>query len=192
MRYSLTVLLFLVCNHIGYAQGIQASKPADSKYERLIPETLAIGTTVGYIEGKDVNGKPLPRISFTQSNTIYLIDFWFIQCSPCVAAIPKLVELHNQYKAKGLVVVGLNSFDTMPSKSREFDLISFPKEKVVELVNQYHITYPLYFTDHAIDKQFRVRGYPTLYLVQNGKVIFAHVGYTEESIAEIKRILEKK
>lgn len=37
---------------------------------------------------------------------VVLIDFWATWCGPCVRSIPHLIKMHEQYAAKGLVIVG--------------------------------------------------------------------------------------
>ncbi len=39
---------------------------------------------------------------------VVLLDFWSTRCPPCRKAMPHLQELHEKYKDKGLVVVGVS------------------------------------------------------------------------------------
>jgi len=43
--------------------------------------------------------------------TIYVIEFWATWCPPCHKSIPHLNELHNKYKDKGVVIVGISAED---------------------------------------------------------------------------------
>ena len=39
---------------------------------------------------------------------VVLVEFWGINCGPCIAAIPKLSRWQDTYKSKGLVVIGVH------------------------------------------------------------------------------------
>ena len=58
---------------------------------------------------------------------VVLIDFWATWCGPCVASIPHLVDLHNKYASKGLVIIGQTD-----GSSR--DLANFIKNKKIPYV----------------------------------------------------------
>ncbi len=51
----------------------------------------------GSITSEQLSGQP------------YLIYFWFTNCPPCIKTSPLLVELHNQYSAKGFKIVAVNA-----------------------------------------------------------------------------------
>ncbi len=39
---------------------------------------------------------------------VVLLDFWSFGCGPCVADMPALMELHDRYKDKGLVIIAIH------------------------------------------------------------------------------------
>jgi thiol-disulfide isomerase/thioredoxin len=55
---------------------------------------------------KWVQGEPVNEF---KPGTIYIVDFWSTWWSPCKDAIAHLNRLHNKYKDKGVVVIGINS-----------------------------------------------------------------------------------
>lgn len=55
----------------------------------------------------DLKGKPL------------LINFWATWCPPCLEEIPHLVQLSEQYKKDGLVILGISTDDT-PDQVKPF------------------------------------------------------------------------
>jgi thiol-disulfide isomerase/thioredoxin len=52
------------------------------------------------------NGGPV-RLADLRGKVV-LLDFWGYWCGPCVGSMPKLMELHDKYKDRGLVVVGIH------------------------------------------------------------------------------------
>jgi thiol-disulfide isomerase/thioredoxin len=105
-----------------------------------------------------------------------LIDFWYMSCYPCIMAIPHLTALDEKYREKGLVVIGANPVDTA-----EKDIKRFPK-----FLENNPISYPIVWTERNVPTDYKVRGYPTFYLLdREGKVIYSGVGFSEEHMQEM-------
>ena len=62
------------------------------------------------IEGQTIAGEAVSLASY--KGKVVLVDFWGTWCGPCVAAIPKLTELHENYKAKGFEILGVAADDS--------------------------------------------------------------------------------
>jgi thiol-disulfide isomerase/thioredoxin len=104
-------------------------KPGDPEATpppRTVPEAEAVEYPP--IEGsvgsaKDLRGKPAPRLSVTKWVTdqpspgrrVVVVDFWATWCKPCVAAIPHMNKLAQQFR-DDVIIVGLSN-----ERSREFD-----------------------------------------------------------------------
>lgn len=112
---------------------------------------------------------------------LVLLDFWYMDCFPCIKAIPHLNELHHKYKDKGLKVVGLN-----PINNNEKDLKRFPN-----FLEKNIIDYPIMFVERDDSKKMKVFIYPTLYLVdKNGKVLHSEIGFGEEIVSQIDSLIQ--
>ena len=57
----------------------------------------------------DVNGKPLSLADF--KGKYIMLDFWASWCVPCRAGNPHMIALYNQYKSKGLEIIGIADDD---------------------------------------------------------------------------------
>lgn len=126
-----------------------------------------------------VGGKPAPALVVSRwaseakptlaslKGKVVLLDFWGKWCPPCVAALPKLVKLHETFGPKGLVIVGVHS--TMQNEGLE----QWLKEHQVKL------PYPIAVDDASKTiARYRVTAYPTMVLIdRSGKVRRAYVGF---------------
>lgn len=133
------------------------------------------------------NGSKLPDIKslhYTSADSVYfydylnkltLYDFWYIDCPPCIEAIPHLNALHQKYKDKGLTVVGVN-----PINNNEKD-----RQRLPNFLKHNPIDYPWLFIDKQQAEQLKVSAYPTFYLVdQNGSILHSEIGFSAEKVAE--------
>ena len=73
----------------------------------------ALAQTVAPLEGTrrpdytlgGSNGEQVTAADF--DGRVVLVNFWATWCAPCRKEMPMLVELHHEYRAKGLEVVGI-------------------------------------------------------------------------------------
>ncbi|NSL86785.1 AhpC/TSA family protein [Chitinophaga sp. Mgbs1] len=134
-------------------------------------------------------GQPMPAVQYPDAEgklqgleqfkgKYLLVDFWASWCGPCRQAIPKVKELHSEYKEKGFDVVSI-SIDTdkaawhkaMKDENMPWlQLLSDNKEKTMSA--------------------FQFSGIPTLYLIdREGRIMERFTGYSEEAEAKVKKAL---
>ena len=76
--------------------------------EKLAPRPpLSTGTPAPDFTVKDLDGKQVSLASLR--GKVVLIDFWTTSCHPCIKSLPRLAELHAQYKAKGFELLAVAS-----------------------------------------------------------------------------------
>jgi len=127
---------------------------------------------------QDLNGKNVSLADF--QGKVVVLDFWATWCPPCVKEIPHFIELYEQYKDKGLAMVGI-------SLDREGVGV------VKAFVQKYQIKYPIMMTDGKVDKAFGgITSIPTTFLIDSaGNISKKYVGYNSKAVfeADIKKLL---
>lgn len=63
------------------------------------------------IDGKAISSRAL-------LGKVVLLDFWASWCSPCMAKMPKLKELHAKFKQRGFEVIGLNHDNSLETAQK--------------------------------------------------------------------------
>jgi thiol-disulfide isomerase/thioredoxin len=71
-----------------------------------------------------INSKPM-KLSNLRGKVV-LLDFWGTWCGPCIAAIPKLIDLHEKYHDRGLVIIAVHddSKDSVKELKKEIEKLS--------------------------------------------------------------------
>jgi peroxiredoxin len=130
---------------------------------------------------KATNGKTY-RLSELTGEKVVLLSFWNIACKPCRKEMPKLQEMYEELKDRGLEILAINTDG--PS-----DLPG-----VKPLVRRKGYTYPVLLdTEQKVVKLYNPRSIlPYTALIDlDGKVVYTHLGYnTGDEIELKKKILE--
>jgi len=142
-----------------------------------------------------VNSKPL-KLADLKGKAV-IIDFWATWCNPCRMVIPTLVEMYNQYKDKGLVVIGFTRIQGFYSDDK-VNIGKVPVEEenklTLEFIKRFNISYPVAIANGKdIFDAYAVNGIPTMIMIDkkgNIKEIEVGAGDQEKLKEKIKELLK--
>ena len=110
---------------------------------------------------------------------VVLLDFWATWCRPCAITTPSLVRLSHRFRARGLVVIGVNVDQDGP-------------DAVPYFVRRYGVDYPVVYDDGNVSQRYNVRGLPTVVLIdRTGHIRRVHTGIAgeQELASQIEELL---
>lgn len=81
---------------------------------------------------------------------VILLDFWNIQCIPCVKSLPELQKLHDAYKAQGLVVIACADGDDKKTK---------------EFLDEHGYNFPAGMISNQMFLDYAIRANPSYFLI---------------------------
>jgi thiol-disulfide isomerase/thioredoxin len=161
MVIPMRALLLLLLSATLSAAGLKVGDPAPATR----PETMLQGEAV-----KDF-----------QKGEVYVFECWASWCGPCIAAIPHLNELHKQMGKKGVVITGVNVWESerdAASAQRAKDFLKTQGEKM---------SYRVALGGKAFIKDWleaaEVNGIPHAFVVADGKI--AWTGHPAQLSAEM-------
>jgi peroxiredoxin len=125
---------------------------------------LSKGTEAPAFKAKTINGKAFALKDLR--GRVVLLDFWATWCPPCRAETPQLEKLWQEYRDRGLIVVGIA-------------LESGGAPGIRKFTQQNKLTYWQVSDDEgAIAEKYGIRPIPTTYIIDTKGIIrLAQVGY---------------
>jgi thiol-disulfide isomerase/thioredoxin len=163
----------------GSLVGILVVSGCGGREEKAKEETPAQGTTqaeqssdVGTTVGKLPPPFALPDLAGNEvklsdyAGKVVVLDLWATWCPPCRQEIPFLVELFEQNKDDGLVVVGVGLDDGGADVLRPF-------------VQQQGVTYTILVGNRQVGQTYQLQGIPTTFILdRSGRIAEKHLGFS--------------
>ena len=108
---------------------------------------------------------------------VVVLNFWFIQCRPCIQEMPELNELVEKYADQEVVFLAFatNSAPDLKAflKKRDFDYHIIPDSR-------------------KIAEEYGVQGYPTHVVINpQGAVTYRTMGLSPFTVGEVEESIEK-
>jgi len=174
LRIGIALIAVLASGFVSsaVAQGptIFIPKPKDS-HERSM-KLLAVGEIAPDWQLNNADGKVHSLVQYR--GKVIVMDFWATWCGPCAKVMPRLQKLHEKLSDKGVVVIGVNSWE---------------KSDPVALMKQKGYSYQLLLNGEQIAEAYKVTMLPVVYIVGlDGKIIYCREG---ESQKDLLAVIEK-
>jgi peroxiredoxin len=128
---------------------------------------------------KDMNGAQVKLADY--KGKVILMNFWATWCGPCKMEIPAFVQLYDQYKDRGFVILGIST-DDEPDALKSY-------------AQEYRMNYPVLVgrdREDLLDAYGPIYGIPTSYFItRDGAICKKHMGPAtkEEFEQTIKSLL---
>jgi len=109
---------------------------------------------------------------------IVLIDFWATWCGPCKKELPNIIALHELYKDKGLVVIGVS--------------VDKDKEAWLKMLKEKNMTYLNLLDNKNVSKNsYQVTGIPHIILIgKDGRILAKNIRGEEINLQIIKAMIQ--
>lgn len=114
------------------------------------------------------------------SGKLVLVDFWYMNCFPCIKAISHLNDIRTKYKEEDVMIIGANPFDDNEKSLR----------RMPNFLSQTPVDYPIMFMDKKRIVDFKVQVFPSFYLIdREGKIIHSEIGFNEKATNKIDSLI---
>ncbi len=133
---------------------------------------MQVGEAVPDFARADLHGNQV-RLS-SHRGKLVLLNFWATWCPPCREELPVFSRWQQEFKARGLQVIGVSMDDA--------------RSEVERFLAQYPATFPIVMGDARFAEQFGgVLGLPLTYLIDaQGRVVARYQGEADLAKMEMK------
>lgn len=153
------------------------AKVADEKKSVVPPGE--IGSALPSFVLADLRGQRLASTDL--SGKVAIVDFWAPWCAPCLKEMPGYQKLLDQYRSKGLVVIGFKA-DVMPDP-----------EDSLQFAERLGVHYPIAIGSKEIQEKFGgLKGLPMTFIYDRHGILQSKVigfEYTSTIEERVKKFL---
>ena len=151
---------FAVAAPAGYTKAEAPAAPAEDDQPQMKVKT---GDAAPDFKLTDTAGKEVTLASL--KGKVVLLDFWATWCGPCKAAMPSIQKIHEDYKGKDVVVLGVNTWERKDGAGKKY-------------MDDKGYTYGCLLKGDDLAKDYGISGIPTLVVIgKDGKLALIEVGF---------------
>ncbi len=149
-------------------QGMMKTEPMDGQSDKLGKQ--AVEFSVSDIKGKTFSLDEL-------KGKVIVLNFWFIECKPCVMEMPELNKLVEKFKGKEIVFIGFASSD---------------KAKLQKFLSSNKFLYNIIPDSQTVAENYDVRMFPTHIVIDRESLIrYYTVGLGPNIMNDLEKIIEE-
>lgn len=109
---------------------------------------------------------------------VILVDEWGVNCPPCRALLPRMEDIWQSFKSKGLVLIGSHRQGNQ-------------RDRILELRAENKLTYPIYISAGIDGEPSNGGGIPFIYVINAfGEVVYSGRGEREATAALVNALSE--
>ena len=150
-------------------QKMHGNREAELENKNELIGKKAIKFSVTDIYGKNYSLKDL-------KGKVIVMNFWFVECKPCVMEMPELNELVEKYKGKDVVFLGFATND---------------KQKIERFLESKTYKYNIIADSKEIADSYEVKAFPTHIVIDRKAIISYYVtGFGPTTIVDLDRSID--
>jgi thiol-disulfide isomerase/thioredoxin len=148
-----------------------------------------------------VNGDPLTDGDL--KGKVVLLDFWAVWCGPCIGTFPNLIDWHEKYADKGLVIIGLTRYynytwdEAAARPKRASGEEKATPEQEQEMLAKFAENKNLHHRlgiqkDRSMSDHYAVSGIPHFVVIdREGKIRLFRIGGGSQNTQAIEEMIQK-
>ncbi|HJR07883.1 MAG TPA: TlpA disulfide reductase family protein [Pyrinomonadaceae bacterium] len=128
-----------------------------------------------------LDGKPLKLADY--KGKVVVVNFWATWCGPCRREIPDFIKMEEDYKGRGVEVLGITSVDERNTE-----------DSIKEFVKEFKINYKIAKVETEGWAAFLAPGYsiPQTYVLgQDGRLLKKFVGYSPQVAVLVRGLADE-